>query len=290
AITLSERGVIIATFGDMLRVPGSRATLAQARAGGGHVEVCYSPAQALDLARTHPNREVVFLAVGFETTTAPVVAMLDAALREGIDNLSLLVAFKCVPPALSALIADPEVRINGLLCPAHVSAIIGAAAYHPYASAHGIACVVAGFEPLDILLGLDGLLQQLIAHQPRVDNQYARVVKENGNPRAQALIDRYLLPEDAHWRGLGTIPASGLTLRPAFAHFDAQKRHHLTLQPGRVNPRCQCGAVLKGVIRPTQCPLFRIICHPDHPLGPCMVSSEGSCAAAFKYETAGEVT
>ncbi|MBF0142096.1 MAG: hydrogenase formation protein HypD [Magnetococcales bacterium] len=283
AIELADRGVIVSTFGDMVRVPGSRSTLAQARAEGGRVEVCYSPMSALELARNHPASEVVFLAVGFETTVAPVIAMLDAAVSQGIGNLSLLTAFKRIPPALAALISDPGIRIDGLLCPAHVSAIIGADAYLPFAETHGVACVVAGFEPLDILLGLDGLLQQYLSGKARVDNQYARVVKPGGNRQALALMDRYLLPGDASWRGLGTIPASALNLRPEFSRFDAGNRHGLILQPGRLNPGCLCGEILKGKLAPEECPLFGGACHPDRPLGPCMVSSEGNCAAAFRY-------
>ncbi|MBF0137869.1 MAG: hydrogenase formation protein HypD [Magnetococcales bacterium] len=283
AIDLAGRGVIVATFGDMVRVPGSRTTLARTRAAGGQIHTCYSPMQAVELAQKNPASEVVFLAVGFETTIAPVMAMLDTAIRQKVANLSLLTAFKLVPPALSALIADPEIRIDGLLCPAHVSAIIGADAYQPYAAKQGIACVVAGFEPLDILYGLDGLVQQLVTKNPHVENQYSRVVKAAGNPHAQRIIDHYLQPTAASWRGLGTIPASGLVLRQEFSWFDAQQRHNLVVQPGRNNPHCQCGEVLKGKIHPAQCSLFGVACLPDQPLGPCMVSSEGSCAAAYKY-------
>ncbi|MBF0154273.1 MAG: hydrogenase formation protein HypD [Magnetococcales bacterium] len=283
AVELAGRGVILATFGDMVRVPGSHTTLARTRAEGGRIEICYSPVQAIELACKNPDAEVVFLAVGFETTVAPVMAMLETARRDKVANLSLLTAFKRVPPALSALMADPDIRIDGLLCPAHVSAIIGADAYRPCAEEHGVACVVAGFEPLDVLYGLDGLLQQCVEGHPRVDNQYDRVVKPEGNRRAQAMIDRYLLPVDVSWRGLGVIPASGLILRPAFARFDAVPRHGVTMQPGRGNPHCQCGEVLKGKLRPAHCSLFGTGCLPDHPLGPCMVSSEGSCAAEFKY-------
>ncbi|MBF0176694.1 MAG: hydrogenase formation protein HypD [Magnetococcales bacterium] len=284
AITLAGQGVIVATFGDMVRVPGSHATLAKARAAGGRIEICYSPLQALQLAIHHPESEVVFLAVGFETTIAPIVAMLDTAMRQGVANLSLLTAFKLVPPALDALLADPDIRIDGLLCPAHVSAIIGADAYRPYAERHGVACVVAGFEPLDILYGLDGLVEQLVTNKPCVDNQYSRVVKAEGNRQAQRLMAHYLEPAAAAWRGLGSIPESALVLRRQFARYDALQRHGLTLQPGRHNPRCLCGEVLKGKIRPRECSLFGVACLPEQPLGPCMVSSEGSCAAEYKYE------
>ncbi|MBF0626665.1 MAG: hydrogenase formation protein HypD [Magnetococcales bacterium] len=283
AIELAGQGKIIVTFGDMMRVPGSRSTLAKSRAAGGWIESCYSPVTALELARAHPEREIVFLAIGFETTVAPVLAMLDTARRSALPNLTLLVAFKLVPPVLAALIADPELKIDGFLCPAHVSAVIGANAYRPFAENHGVACVVAGFEPLDILYGVEGLLRQKIAGRATVDNQYNRVVRPEGNPVAQRLMDHYLMPAAVSWRGLGVIPASGLVLRPEFAQFDAEQRHQLTLQPGRPNPHCLCGEVLKGKIRPAQCALFGVACHPDHPLGPCMVSSEGSCAAEYRF-------
>ncbi|MBF0131769.1 MAG: hydrogenase formation protein HypD [Magnetococcales bacterium] len=283
AIQLAHQGKIIATFGDMMRVPGSRSTLDKTRAEGGRIEICYSPRHVLELARDNRKTEVVFLAIGFETTVAPIMAMLDGVIGEAIGNLSLLTAFKRVPPALSALLGDPEIRIDGFLCPAHVSAIIGADAYRPYAETHGVACVVAGFEPLDILYGLDGLARQLVANNPHVDNQYNRVVKPEGNRQAQRVIARFLEPVDASWRGLGVIPASGLVLRQEFTRYDACHRFGFVVEPGRVNPHCLCGDVLKGKIDPSECPLFGTGCHPDHPLGPCMVSSEGSCAAEFKY-------
>jgi hydrogenase expression/formation protein HypD len=190
AIALAERGAIIATFGDMVRVPGSSASLTSCRAAGGDVRVCYSPSAALDLARNHPQREVVFLAVGFETTIAPVVSLVHDAVRDGLGNLSLLTAFKMVPPALRALLADPDIQIDAFLCPAHVSAIIGSRAYAPFAADFRVPCVVAGFEPLDILNGVHGILEQTLAHEAKVENQYARVVRPGGNPKAQERIAR----------------------------------------------------------------------------------------------------
>lgn len=283
AIELAKQGHVIVTFGDMMRVPASRSNLTEVRSEGGWIEVCYTPMEALVLARRFPDKEIVFLAVGFETTTAPAIAMLDRALREGVGNLSLLTAFKRIPPALKALAMDPEIRIDGFLCPAHVSAIIGSDAYLPFANDHHLACVVAGFEPLDILYGLEGLLKQLAAGDCRVENQYDRVVRSHGNPLAQSIMERFLLPLDAHWRGLGIIPESGLALREDFASFDAARRHGITLQNGEPHPGCRCGDVLKGIIQPDECRLFGKICQPESPLGPCMVSSEGSCAAHFKY-------
>lgn len=287
AVELAGRGMTLVTFGDMLQVPGSATTLAACRAAGGRVEVCYSPARALDLAAAEPGREVVFLAIGFETTIAPVLCMLDAAVRRGLRNLTLLTAFKCVPPALHALLADPEIRIDAFLCPAHVSAIIGADAYRPFVERYHVPCVIAGFEPLDILYGLEGLLAQAVAGEARVDNRYARVVTPGGNVRAQALMAEYLQPADAAWRGLGVLAASGLGLREAFAAYDAERRHGVTVTLGGEHPGCRCGEILKGKLRPADCPLFGGTCTPDHPVGPCMVSSEGTCSAEFKYAGVG---
>ena len=283
AIELARRGVTIATFGDMLHVPGSRETLADCRAAGGAVEVCYSPRAALALAQAHPDREVVFLAIGFETTIAPVVSLVDLAASSGTRNLSLLTAFKLVPPALRAVLADPEVRVDAFLCPAHVSAIIGLHPYEPFARDHKRPCVIAGFEPLDILFGLCGLLAQLVEGRCEVENQYARVVRPDGNPKARAIMDRLLEPADAVWRGLGTLPASGLTLRPAWRAYDAAARFGLTVGPGVEAPGCLCGDVIKGKCAPAACPLFGRRCTPDAPVGPCMVSAEGTCAAHYRY-------
>lgn len=284
AIALAGRGAVIVTFGDMIRVPGSASNLAACRAAGGDVRVCYSPSAAVELAKSLPGREVVFLAVGFETTIAPVVSLVDEALREGITNLSLLTAFKRVPPALRALLTDPEIRIDAFLCPAHVSAIIGARAYEPFAAEYRVPCVIAGFEPLDILYGVHGVLTQILAHEARVENQYARVVRPEGNPKAQARIAQYLEPVDASWRGIGLIPTSGLGLRSEFAAFDAERRFACPVCPGHQHAGCKCGDVIKGKLRPTSCGLFAKACTPEHPVGPCMVSSEGTCAASFKYE------
>ena len=284
AITLAERGAIVATFGDMVRVPGSSSSLTACRSAGGDVRVCYSPSVALELAKRNPHREVVFLAVGFETTIAPVVSLVEDALAEGVKNLSLLTAFKLVPPALKALLADPDIQIDAFLCPAHVSAIIGANAYEPFASGNHVPCVIAGFEPLDILYGTHGILKQILAREARVDNRYARVVRAEGNVKAQERIARYLAPVDAAWRGIGAIPASGLGLRPEYAAFDAEIRFGVPVGAGHQHAGCRCGDVIKGKLRPTECGLFARACTPENPIGPCMVSAEGTCAAYFKYE------
>jgi hydrogenase expression/formation protein HypD len=283
AIELAGRHCKIVTFGDMINVPGSESTLAQARASGAAVDICYSPSAAVQAAAANPDREVVFLAIGFETTIAPVITLVETAARQGIRNLSLLTAFKLVPPALKALLAAPEIRIDAFLCPAHVSAIIGADAYKPFTGPAGVPCVIAGFEPLDILLGVDGILKQLCAKESRLENQYSRVVKPEGNTKARQLMDTYLERDDARWRGFGVIPGSGLKMRAEFAGFDAAKKHGVKVRPGKEPKGCLCGDVVKGKCLPTACPLFAKGCTPEHAVGPCMVSSEGSCAAYYKY-------
>ncbi|HUT76699.1 MAG TPA: hydrogenase formation protein HypD [Polyangia bacterium] len=283
AIELARRGAIVCTFGDMLRVPGSTGSLDLARAEGAEIRICYSPAEAAAIARAEPERQVVFLAIGFETTVAPVVSLVGTARREGLRNLSLLTAFKTVPPALAALLDDPEVAIDALICPPHVSAIIGADAYRPLVERYGVPCVVAGFEPLDILYAITELLGQIAASTARLSNQYERVVRPAGNRRARELMERYLEPVDAVWRGIGVIRGSGLALRPDYADFDAVLRHGVSIGEGRPDPGCRCGDVLKGKIAPTGCPLFGAACTPAEPVGPCMVSSEGSCAAHYRY-------
>jgi len=283
AIALAGKESIIVTFGDMINVPGSESTLAQTRSSGGSVETVYSPSNALTLARNNPDREIVFLAIGFETTIAPIATLIETATKEGLRNLSLLTAFKLVPPALKALMTDPELKIDAFLCPAHVSAIIGSDAYRPFTGPKGVPCVVAGFEPLDILLAIDGILSQLVAGTAEVENQYNRVVKPEGNIKARSLMEKYLQPVDARWRGLGMVPQSGLGIRPEYGEFDAEKKHGIKIQQGREPAGCLCGDVIKGKLKPTACPQFAKACTPDHAIGPCMVSSEGSCSAYFKY-------
>lgn len=282
AIDLARRGVIIVTFGDLLNVPGTEGSLAQCRAEGARIETGYSPDHALVVAAAQPEREVVFLAIGFETTIGPVINLVPSALAAGLRNLSLLTAFKRVPPALAALMDDPALAIDAFLCPAHVSVVIGSDAYHPFA-ARGTPCVVTGFEPLDILAGLTAILKQLARGEARVENEYRRVVQPGGNPAIQRLMATYLEPDDADWRGLGRLPGSGLRLRPEFAAWDAAKRHGLTVGAGREPAGCRCGEVIKGRLRPPACALFGTRCLPDDPVGPCMVSSEGTCAAWYRY-------
>jgi hydrogenase expression/formation protein HypD len=284
ALELAGRGVVIATFGDLLNVPGTRSSLAKARSRGAKVEMCVSPMDAISIAGRHPDEDVVFLAIGFETTVAPIVTVLKAAIEQGVRNLSFLPAFKLVPPALEALMSDPDMAVDSFLCPAHVSAVIGSNAYEETVRRYNVPCVVAGFEPLDILYGLLGILQQIDKGEARVENQYSRVVKPDGNRKSRALTETYMETVDASWRGIGLLPRSGLGLKPQYRFYDAETRHTMTVPPQLDNRGCLCGEVIKGKITPPKCPMFDKACTPETPLGPCMVSSEGSCAAYYRYE------
>lgn len=277
-----EHGATVLTFGDMVRVPGSVQSLQQVKAAGGKVDVVSSPMQALGLAEASPETNYIFIAVGFETTIPAVALAVQKAVVEGIKNLTFLVSHRLVPPALELLVNDPDLKLSGMIAPGHVSAILGEAAYDCLRAA-GIPAVIAGFEPLDILSGLYELLQLIEKGGGGVKNRYARIVRPEGNPHAVALIDRFFEPVDALWRGIGTLPKSGLALRPEFEMFDAVKRFGLRIAATEANTGCRCGHVLLGHILPDECPLFGTACTPDHPVGACMVSGEGSCAAYFKY-------
>lgn len=283
AVELARKGHLIATFGDMVNVPGSDTNLAKVRAEGVNLKICYSPLAAVDIAMENPTRQVIFLAVGFETTTASFAAMLDIIEKRKIGNLSLLTSFKLIPPAMKALASDPEFEIDAFLCPANVSVIIGSNAYEPFVSENKIPCVVAGFEPVDIMMGLEAIARQLCEGRAEVENLYMRAAKREGNVRAQELMEKYLEDYDASWRGIGVIPGSGKKIRGAYAKYDASALFGVEIKAGRPDPRCRCGNVLKGKIRPNECPLFAKICNPANPVGPCMVSTEGSCSAYYKY-------
>ena len=279
----SRPNVTLVTFGDLLRVPGSSGkNLAEARAEGASVEIVYSPAEALKIAASS-ERAVVFPAIGFETTIPVIAATALEARQKGIGNFKLLVSHKVVPPALSVLLADPELAVDGLLCPGHVSAIIGEKAYEPLAARFHIPCVIAGFEPLDILSAVNLLVRQIRDGRAQVENCYSRVVSREGNPRARAVIEKVFAPCDAQWRGLGAIPGSGLTLRPEFSDLDARTAFGLVTRDVPEPKGCRCGEILTGKVKPPQCPLFNTRCTPTRPVGPCMVSSEGTCAAYSKY-------
>lgn len=284
AVALARRpDTIIATFGDMVRVPGSSSSLSREQAAGATVKVVYSPLDAVALAAQRPDRTVVFLGVGFETTAPTIAGAVVTARRQGLTNFFVLCAHKTIPIPMAVLADDPELKVDGYLCPAHVSAIIGADAYRPLADRLHVPCVITGFEPLDILQGVLMLARQIKAGQARVETQYRRVVRPEGNRKAQALLDEVFEPCDAAWRGIGTIPASGLRLRAEYAAFDAAVQLPVTVEPSREHAGCRCGEILKGKLRPADCPLFRTVCTPEEPVGACMVSSEGTCAAEYKY-------
>jgi len=276
-------GIIVATFGDMIRVPGTTSSLQEEISRGAKVSVVYSPLDALEIARENQAKKVVFLAVGFETTAPTIAATILQAEREGVRNFSILSYHKLIPPAMKALLAEGEVRIDGFLCPGHVSAIIGSTPYEFIPKEYHLPAVIAGFEPLDILQALFMLLMQIKGNRPAVEIQYSRVVRPEGNPGAMKKLWQVFQPADATWRGLGVIPESGLVLRQEFAHYDASRQFDLSVEERADPPGCQCGQVLKGLQRPTDCPLFGRVCNPQQPVGPCMVSAEGSCAAAYKY-------
>jgi hydrogenase expression/formation protein HypD len=277
-------GVIVATFGDLMKVPGpGGANLKKAQAEGARVEVVYSPFDALALARDNPGSRVVFLGVGFETTAPAVAATVKIAKEQKLDNFLLLSFHKLVPPALKALLADPLMSIEAFVLPGHVSAIIGLNAYK-FIEDYNVPAVIAGFEPVDILQALLLMVEQRKAGTARVVNGYTRVVPDAGNPKARATMYEVFKPADALWRGIGTIPDSGLVLADAYAGFDAFTALDITLKESKPLPGCRCGDVLKGILKPNECPLYKKVCTPANPVGPCMVSTEGSCAAYYKYQ------
>ena len=285
ALAIAERpGVIFTTFGDMMRVPSTRGSLLDAKARGADVRMVYSPLDALRIAREHPDREVVFFAIGFETTAPSTALTLLRARAEGIRNFSLFANHVTIIPAIRAILASPDLRLDGFIGPGHVSTVIGVRPYRFIAAEHRKPVVVSGFEPLDILQGVYLIMRQLAEGRSEVENQYTRVVREAGNPAALQAIARTMeLRTTFEWRGLGFISQSALKLRPEFADWDAEVRYAV---PGvRVaDPKaCQCGEVLKGVIKPWECKVFGTACTPDRPIGTCMVSSEGACAAYYNF-------
>jgi hydrogenase expression/formation protein HypD len=279
----SRPEVVFTSFGDMLRVPGSRTDLLQVRARGGDVRVVYSPLDAVELARRHPEREVVFFAVGFETT-APANAMAVWRAHElGLTNFSVLVSHVTVPPAMTAILDSPDNRVQGFLAAGHVCTVMGWREYEPLAARYRVPIVVTGFEPVDILEGMAMAVTQLEEGRHEVENQYVRSVRRDGNRPAQELVTRVFQLVDRQWRGIGTIPGSGLALRPAFAAFDAEQKFGLQGIRAEESSACRAGDVLRGRLKPHECPAFGHECIPEHPLGAPMVSSEGACAAYFNY-------
>lgn len=276
-------GAIITTFGDMIRVPGSTSSLAAEKAAGRDVRVVYSPLDAVALAAATPEREVIFMGVGFETTAPAIAASILEAEAQGLTNFSVFCVHKTTPAALRAIADDPETAINGFILPGHVSTITGLAPYRFLVDEFGIPGVVTGFEPVDVLEGIARLVELACSGTPAIENAYRRGVPDRGNPVAQKLTSQVLEPCDATWRGLGRLPHSGLAIRDAFARFDAARRFPVAIEPTREPAGCRCGDVLRGVIAPTACPLFGRACTPENPVGPCMVSSEGSCAAYYRF-------
>jgi hydrogenase expression/formation protein HypD len=284
ACELAQRpGFIVASFGDMLRVPGNRGSLQQARASGGRVQPVYSPLDAVTLARQHPEKEVVFFAVGFETTSpATALAVLQAD-RHDLTNFSLLVAHVRVLPAMEQIVSAPPCRVQGFLAAGHVCTIVGCEPYRPFLQKFGVPVVVTGFEPLDLLAGIRECVQQLEGGRAELSNQYARSVTQSGNLPAQQLVAQVYEVCDRPWRGLGVIPAGGLRLQRRWHRFDAEQRFPAHAARGICDTDCPSGDILRGRIKPPQCPHFGTHCTPDRPLGAPMVSSEGACAAYFHY-------
>lgn len=281
----SQPGVIFTSFGDMLRVPGSTTDLLSLKARGADVRIVYSPLDALKLARMNPGREVVFLGVGFETT-APATAMaLFQAAAKDLQNFSMLISHVLVPPAMEALLSSPNCRVQAFLAAGHVCAVMGTSEYPPIAAKYHVPIVITGFEPLDILHGILMCVEQLESGRAEVENQYSRAVRTQGNPQAQQLIQEVFQVIPRKWRGMGSIPASGLGLNPAYARFDAEQKFAVTDILADEPAECLAGPVLQGMLRPQDCPAFGGPCTPDHPLGAPMVSSEGACAAYHRYRS-----
>ncbi len=275
--------VTIATFGDMTRVPGSTSSLLAEQAAGRSVEIVYSPLDALRLAADNPDRQIVFVGVGFETTTPLVAMAIKRAKAMGLKNFTVYGAHKNMPGALEVIINDPALKLDALILPGHVSTIIGVEPYRFLAEKYGIPGVITGFEPVDVLQGIAMIMRQLHEGRAEIEIAYARGVMAEGNPVALAAIDEVFETCPATWRGLGEIPGSGYRIREEFADFDAMRRFRPEVEPVREHKGCRCGDVLRGIMAPNDCPLFRTVCTPENPVGPCMVSSEGSCAAYYRY-------
>ncbi len=275
--------VTIATFGDMTRVPGSTSSLLAEQAAGRSVEIVYSPLDALKLAADNPNRQIVFVGVGFETTTPLVAMAIKRAKAAGLSNFTVYGAHKNMPGALEVIVADPQLKVSALILPGHVSTIIGMEPYQFLAEKYGIPGVITGFEPVDVLQGIAMIMRQLHEGRAEIEIAYSRGVMPQGNPVALAAINEVFETCTATWRGLGEIPGSGYRIREEFADFDAMRRFQPDVEPTREHKGCRCGDVLRGIMAPSDCPLFRTVCTPENPVGPCMVSSEGSCAAYFRY-------
>lgn len=279
-----EKDVILTTFGDMMRVPGRRSSLEKEKAEGANIKVVYSVLDGLEIAKTNPQKRVVFFGVGFETTSPSIAVALKLAKKERIKNFFLLSCHKIIPPAMKALLTLGEVKLNGFICPGHVSTIIGSYPYEFIAKEFHLSCVISGFEPLDILQSIYLLVKQVKEKRAEIEIQYRRSVKPDGNKKAQAILAEVFQVVDSEWRGIGVIPQSGLGIREEYREFDASLQFEappVETQAGF--SQCICGEILRGVATPLDCPLFKKTCTPENPIGPCMVSSEGSCSAYYKY-------
>jgi hydrogenase expression/formation protein HypD len=284
AIELAKQpGVIVTTFGDMMKVPGSYSSLAKEKAAGRDVRIVYSPLDALSLAEKEPDKQVVFVGVGFETTVPLIAAAIKRAQEQGLENFSVFAAHKTVPQALEALVNDPDVEIDAFILPGHVSTIIGQEPYEFIAEKYQVPGVITGFEPVDVLQGVYMILKQLEEERAEIEIAYHRGVMPEGNPTAKALVEEVFMPVDADWRGIGVIPGTGLGIRPEYDQYNAVTRIPVTPPEPKAIKGCQCGEVLRGITLPFQCKLFGKGCTPEHPIGPCMVSSEGSCAAYYRF-------
>lgn len=283
AIAYAEEKFIITTFGDMFRVPGSYSSLEEAKTKGGRIEIVYSPIDSLKIAKENPDIPVLFLAVGFETTAPGIASTILEAERQKIDNFYILPGNKLVPPALKVLLEDKNTKIDGFILPGHVSTIIGKYLYDFIVDDYDIPGVISGFEPLDILTSFVLLLEMIQNSAPEIVNNYKRGVRDEGNEKALEIMYKVFEKSDGEWRGIGKIPESGLSLKGKFKERDIQVKYPIEIPPVRENPLCRCGDVLKGIIFPCECPIFGTTCTPEHPVGPCMVSSEGTCSAYYKY-------
>ena len=275
--------VIITSFGDMIRVPGTQSTLQIAKANGSDIRVVYSVLDALRIARENPRKRVVFIGIGFETTAPTVAAALIQAERDNIQNFFVLCLHKTCPPIMKAILDLGEVRLNGIICPGHVSAVIGSRPYEFIVHDYNIACVVSGFEPLDILQTVAMLVNQIERENYSVEIAYRRAVKVDGNSQALKLMDQVFEVNDADWRGIGIVPDSGLKINRNYQRFDAATNFDIKIYPANEPSGCQCGSILRGLSTPVDCGLFGFSCTPEHPIGPCMVSTEGACAAYYHY-------
>ncbi len=290
AVEIAARpDVIFCSFGDMLRVPGTSVDLLTVKARGGDVRIVYAPTDCIQIARDHPDKQVVFFAVGFETT-APANAMaVVQAHRAGVTNFSVLVSHVLVPPAMEAILSSPQNRVQGFLAAGHVCSIMGTAEYEPISARYRVPIVVTGFEPLDVFQGIAMCIEQLESGRAEVENQYARSVRRDGNGPARNLIQEVFRVVPRKWRGVGEIPESGLGLTPAYAAFDAEARFGPARTASDADSECLSGLVLQGVLKPHECPAFGTRCTPEHPLGAPMVSSEGACAAYYRYRRHGTI-